>query len=428
MIRMDHKERKKARGFDVPMRSREYTDLVYGGGKIPDIISKMREADEKLNPPENEYHIYVGEMHGHTDLSDASPNIDTYFQIARDTAKLDFCAISDHDHGSPLSSELWKTMEEGNFHHAHSSEYYKSYVEKKYSKWDVIREKVKEYAQPGTFTPILAYERDSYPWYNNLVIYFNSYDAKIPTPEVCGDMSEKELREFLSREDMIVVPHTTSTPGSGCDFSTIDPALYTPLIEVYSRWGTDEYYDNPNPVRYGVKGGYWQDALKRGGKMGCIGGSDDHYGMPGMIMAEAPHINLKYRFPGLTGVLAKENTLESIFEAIKARRCYAFMGGRIEIDFRINGHYMGEEITLKEEEDRMIYMYVKADKPIRRMTLVKNCEDIYHMDGNPLQDFHVMKEVFIDYKKVQDTDYYYLRVELEDGRFGWTSPIWVNVE
>ncbi len=428
MIRMDNKERKKARGFDVPMRSREYTDLVYGGGKIPDIISKMRETDEKLNPPESDYHIYVGEMHGHTDLSDASPNIDTYFQFARDTAKLDFCAISDHDHGSPLSSELWKTMEEGNFHHAHSSEYYKSYVEKKYSKWDVIREKVKEYAQPGTFTPILAYERDSYPWYNNLVIYFNSYDAKIPTPEVCGDMSEKELREFLSREDMIVVPHTTSTPGSGCDFSTIDPALYTPLIEVYSRWGTDEYYDNPNPVRYGVKGGYWQDALKRGGKMGCIGGSDDHYGMPGMIMAEAPHINLKYRFPGLTGVLAKENTLESIFEAIKARRCYAFMGGRIEIDFRINGHYMGEEIILKEEEDRMIYMYVKADKPIKRMTLVKNCEDIYHMDGNPLQDFHVMKEMFMDYKKVQDTDYYYLRVELEDGRFGWTSPIWVNAE
>lgn len=428
MIRMDNKERKKARGFDVPMRSREYTDLVYGGGKIPDITSKMRETDEKLNPTESEYHIYVGEMHGHTDLSDASPNIDTYFQIARDTAKLDFCAISDHDHGSPISSELWKTMEEGNFHHAHSSEYYKSYVEKKCSKWDVIREKVKEYAQPGTFTPILAYERDSYPWYNNLVIYFNSYDAEIPMPEVCGDMSEKELREFLSREDMIVVPHTTSTPQSGCDFSTMDPALYTPLIEVYSRWGTDEYYDNPNPVRYGVKGGYWQDALKRGGKMGCIGGSDDHYGMPGMIMAEAPHINLKYRFPGLTGVLAKENTLESIFEAIKARRCYAFMGGRIEIDFRINGHYMGEEITLKEEEDRMIYMYVKADKPIKRMTLVKNCEDIYHMDGNPLQDFHVMKEMFMDYKKVQDTDYYYLRVELEDGRFGWTSPIWVNAE
>lgn len=428
MIRMDNKERKKARGFDVPMRSREYTDLVYGGGKISDITSKMRETDEKLNPPESEYHIYVGEMHGHTDLSDASPNIDTYFQIARDTAKLDFCTISDHDHGSPLSSELWKTMEEGNFHHAHSSEYYKSYVEKKCSKWDIIREKVKEYVQPGTFTPILAYERDSYPWYNNLVIYFNSYDAEITMPEVCGDMSEKELIEFLSREDRIVVPHTTSTPQSGCDFSTMDPALYTPLIEVYSRWGTDEYYDNPNPVRYGVKGGYWQDALKRGGKMGCIGGSDDHYGMPGMIMAEAPHINLKYRFPGLTGVLAKENTLESIFEAIKARRCYAFMGGRIEIDFRINGHYMGEEITLKEEEDRMIYMYVKADKPIKRMTLVKNCEDMYHMDGNPLQDFHVMKEMFMDYKKVQDTDYYYLRVELEDGRFGWTSPIWVNAE
>ena len=24
------------------------------------------------------------------------------------------------------------------------------------------------------------------------------------------------------------------------------------------------------------------------------------------------------------------------------------------------------------------------------------------------------------------TDYYYIRVELADGRFGWTSPIWVE--
>ena len=30
----------------------------------------------------------------------------------------------------------------------------------------------------------------------------------------------------------------------------------------------------------------------------------------------------------------------------------------------------------------------------------------------------------IDYRQEQETDCYYLRVELEDGRCGWTSPIW----
>ena len=159
--------------------------------------------------------------------------------------------------------------------------------------------------------------------------------------------------------------------------------------------------------------------------MGCIGGSDDHYGMPGMIMSEASSMNLKYRFPGLTAVLAKENSVEAIFEALKARRCYALMGGKIEIDFRINGHYMGEEFTMSEDEDRVIYMKVMADKPVKRLMLVKNSENMFHSDGNILQDFHTMEEIFIDYKKEQETDYYYLRVELEDGRYAWTSPIWI---
>lgn len=427
MNKLNHPERKKARSFDVPMRSREFTDIVYGGGRMKDFASGLKEAVSAFAPKESEYHIYFGEMHGHTDLSDAGGvNIDTYFQVAKNSAKLDFCAVSDHDHGGVPSTELWKKMDCDRLCFPEAKEYYRNAAEAGMTKWDLIRSKVKEYHDPGKFTPILAYERDSYPWYNNLVIYFNSYDAQIPVPENPGDISERELREFLSREDMIVVPHTTSTPGSGCDFSTIDPSLYTPLIEVYSRWGTDEYFDNPNPVRYGARGGYWQDALKRGGKMGCIAGSDDHYGMPGMMMAEAPNINLKYTYPGITAVLAKENSLEAIFEALKARRCYALMGGRIEIDFRINGHYMGEEVVLGENEDRVIYMRVKADKPVKRMMLVKNCTNIFHSDGNVLQDFHVMEEFFIDYKKEQETDYYYLRVELEDGRYAWTSPIWIR--
>ena len=32
----------------------------------------------------------------------------------------------------------------------------------------------------------------------------------------------------------------------------------------------------------------------------------------------------------------------------------------------------------------------------------------------------------IDYRQEQETDCYYLRVELEDGRCGWTSPIRVH--
>ena len=40
--------------------------------------------------------------------------------------------------------------------------------------------------------------------------------------------------------------------------------------------------------------------------------------------------------------------------------------------------------------------------------------------------FAYNKELIFDYEQEQDTDSYYIRVELQDGRFGWTSPIWVE--
>ena len=401
MYGLNNKERKEARRYDTPMRSSEFTSIVYSGGTVENAPERMREFVRSCDPQPMEYKILFGEMHGHTDLSDARPNIDTYFTVAKEIAKLDFCAISDHDHGGVHSKELWNE-----------------------EKWGKIKDAVKKYDEPGRFTTILAYERDAYPWYNNMVVYFNSHDAEIPRGSIDGEITKKELEWFLSREDMIVVPHTTSFLESGCDFASIPMELMTPMIEVYSRWGTDEYFGNPNPVRIACRGGYWHDALKKGAKMGCICGSDDHESMPGLIMGKTTHINLKYRYPGLTAVLVKENTLEAIFEALRSRRCYGLMGGRIQIDFRINGHYMGEEFDA-EDDERAIWFSVIGDEPIKRITLVKNCEDYMHFDGMPVSP-KKYSQLTTDYAHKGSKDHYYLRVELVDGRFAWTSPIWVN--
>ncbi len=401
MYGLDNKERKEARRYDTPLRSSHYTDIVYSGGTTPNAPQKMRAFMESCYPEPPEYRVLFGEMHGHTNLSDAQPDVDTYFTVAKQIARLDFCAISDHDHGGVHSTELWDR-----------------------AKWERIRDAVNRYDEPGRFTTILAYERDAYPWYNNLVIYFNSHDGEIPRGSINGEITREELAWFLSRDDMLVVPHTTSFLDSGCDFARIPPELMTPMIEVYSRWGTDEYFGNPNPVRIACRGGYWQDALKKGARMGCICGSDDHESMPGMIKGEAKHPNLKYVYPGLTAVLARDNTLESIFEALRARRCYGLMGGRILIDFRIDGHYMGEEFDTDADE-RSVWFSVTADQAIRRISLVKNCEDYMHFDGMPAHP-KKYEYLLVDYAGRGDRDYYYLRVELEDGRFAWTSPIWVN--
>jgi hypothetical protein len=147
--------------------------------------------------------------------------------------------------------------------------------------------------------------------------------------------------------------------------------------------------------------------------MGCVAGSDDHGGTNGLILSDKSYPNC---FPGITGVWAKENTLPAIFEALKARRCFAFMGGRISLDFRLNGHYMGEEIA--EDSERALYFKIEADGEIDTVTVVKNGRDYIVFEGKT-------EQLFFDYRKEQDTDYYYIRARLKDGRMAWSSPIWV---
>lgn len=144
----------------------------------------------------------------------------------------------------------------------------------------------------------------------------------------------------------------------------------------------------------------------------CKGGVPDPELYPDTVL-EAPD-----NLPCITGVWAEENTTEAIFDALKARRCYGFMGGRISLDFRINGHFMGEVITLNKDEDRVIYWNCQCDSPIDKITLVKNCRDDLIL-RNP-------RGVIFDYSPELPVDCYYLRVITRDNRWCWSSPIWVR--
>jgi hypothetical protein len=389
----------KARRYNTPLRSQEYTDIVYGGstGSVEDLHSVMRQH----YPQKSEYRVFWGELHGHTNLSDGTPSVDEYFDIARREAKLDFCALTDHDHGGVGKPELWG------------------------DKWRLIQQKVQEYNEDNRFITILAYERDSYPWYNNLVLYYRNPMGEIARGEIAGEITEDELRGLLKRDDLLVVPHTTSFLDSGCDFQSIPLDLMSPLIEVYSRWGTSEYFGNPNPCRIQTRGGFWRDALNKGARMGCIAGSDDHHGYPGLrLPKEMSHPNLKYKDQGLAAVLATELTRDAVFGALKARRCYATSGARISIDLRINGKAMGSEMKLKTGQKRVIYFRVTGEDNLETVTLIKNGKDfiVFSINGQSIN----FQYVFFDHDVEQDTDYYYLRVEQVDGRNAWTSPIWID--
>ena len=91
----------------------------------------------------------------------------------------------------------------------------------------------------------------------------------------------------------------------------------------------------------------------------------------------------------------------------------------MKLDFRINGHYMGEEFSLSREETRMIWFDFSADSPVDRVTLVKNERDymIFRNCG---------RQLFFDYRAERECDCYYIRGITADGRWCWSSPIWIH--
>ena len=396
---MTNREIRRARGYDYPDRTRAFTDTVYGHDQKSEseFRADLNRAVHAFDPDPPAYRVLFGDIHGHSTLSDGSRSIDECYRTAREIARLDFCAVTDHDHGGVGNRELWMPDPRWNGR----------------SGWDILQEKALEYSEPGVFTALLGYERDSYPWCNNLVIYYRDAMGAPIRGEHDGELTEEEYDALLARDDVIAVPHTSGRIDSGCDFSS-KPARQIPrLMEIYSRSGAYEYFDNPYPSDTNCRGGYLRDALAQGGLIGCIANSDDHDGLMGRD-EDSPSFR---RHSGITGVWAKENTREAIFEALYARRCYGFMGGRIILDFRINGHYMGE--VFAEPERREIYYHIEADAPIDRVTLVKNERDyMFFLD--------FQEKMVFDYRQERLRDCYYLRVLLKDGRMAWSSPIWID--
>lgn len=400
---MQHPERKKARSYDLPGRCRRFTGLVYNGRSNDHDVLKREifgiERDFYPLPPA--YNLYFGDLHGHSQLSDGFPEVtpERYFHNLREKAKLDFAALSDHDHGGIGNDPLFVP-----------------------EKWEHMRKAVKSAYEPGVFTTLLAYERDSYPWYNNLVVYYRDHEGMPLKGEYSGEITEAELRNALRRKDLILVPHDTGMLNFGCDFRRIPPDLMPPLLQIISRGGNaQEYFNHPLLRADACRGGFWQDALRGGGKVGVIACSDDHKGkggMPDEDLLPDEKLSSPDSLPCLTGVWAKENTVSGIFDALQARRCYGFVGGRMQLDFRINGHYMGEEIALPANADREIYWKFEADSPLRELTIVKNCQDDLILRRG--------EGLIFDYTPEQATDCYYIRAITKDNRWCWSSPIWVT--
>jgi hypothetical protein len=363
----------------------------------------------KVVPEKLEFGLYWGDIHGHSSLSDGRFPPNEYFAYARNVSRLDFCALTDHDNvGSNSNVE-----EHSNFLSP--------------EEWEEIKRTANVFNEPGRFTTLIAYE------YTNIEIevgghrnvYFESDDPPMFPSWSRDTNTPTKLYDALRslRERVLVIPHHP------LKFMGWEHAPeFQRLFEVYSMWGSSEKPEDDcafsHPVKYHHGGFSFRDALARGYRFGLTAGGDNHDSLPGI--RQATDIWRKGRMakkPGLVAVYAAENSRRAIFDALWNRRCYATTGSRSLLGFRLNGTWMGTELTLDNPEtERNLEIEVIGETPVVQVSVIKNGTEVL---SRKVHEWDV-RLTWTDTEPVSCTDYYYVTAQEEDGSRMWSSPIWVQ--
>jgi Protein of unknown function (DUF3604) len=368
------------------------------------------------------YRLYWGDLHGHSgEYACGEGTIDAYYQFARDTAGLDFCALTDHDQSAGLPYDL-------------------SCI------WDRTCRAASHYNRPGEFITFLGYEWSSSSslaacakgapaqGYGHKCVYYLGDDEPFYSCVSLRANTPGRLWRCLAGHEALVIPHHPATTEPWwTDWDYHNPDLER-LVEVYSAWGSSERaasQGNPYPIRHGggeTPGRHVLDALKRGYELGLIAGGDTHDGAPGRGYAHLPRSEKERRRwtgiyqGGLQAVYARELTRESLWQAMKVRRTYATTGARIGIEFSVGSAPMGSVIKRWPGGAARFIARVEGTADIAHLELVRSGDTIERVPGKGRS----MTYEWARNAQPGMAQWFYLRVTQVDGQMAWSSPIWLG--
>jgi hypothetical protein len=210
-------------------------------------------------------------------------------------------------------------------------------------------------------------------------------------------------------EKVMVVPHCGGNP---CNLDFFDAAMM-PMLEIHSAHRNFEHVA--------------AEALRRGLRVGFIGGSDDHRGAIGDSRPVARDHFFATR-AGLVAAYARRLTREDLWEAFFSRRVYATNGVRTVLDFRINGMPMGGRLAVASGEEIEAAFYCRTDGFLDHVELVCGAETVARSRPEPMHPSRT-DELRGHFRMTAPSTEkpYYLRVFETDGGMAWSSPIWVEL-
>ncbi len=353
---------------------------------------------EDLPTPSIEYKgrslkLFFGDLHEHTDVSICNRNgdqsIDESYQHMRDIARYDFACATDH--GYNLNPYLW------------------CYTAKLARANDDPNRFLTFLGEEWTSTFEQYSEEHPYGFYGhrNLIFadpyfprWWNARNYQTPA-QVWEDLRKMNA-------NFVHIPHQLADTGNvPTDWSFTDEEAQ-PVAEIFQIRGSYEYQGTPREaMRTTPKPGYFlQDAWARGIVIGVIA-SPDHGGGYGKAAVYAPEL-----------------TREAILDALRARRCYGTTAAKIFLDFRVNGHLMGEKVQAPAGESAKVEIRTRCPADIGRIEVCRNNRFIY----TKAPEGREAELTFVDRQPLGGRSYYYVRVIQKDEEIAWSSPVWFGAE
>ncbi|UCD30033.1 MAG: DUF3604 domain-containing protein, partial [Planctomycetota bacterium] len=368
--------------------------------KSPKITTVANQDRRTINYQGRSLNFYFGDLHAHSSLSLCGFHLDSapedQYAFTHDNAGNDFMALTDHG--------------------MHINDY----------EFHTIKKLANTNNQPQKFVAFMAQEWSSCRFYHegyghkNIIYmkddpdrYFSPLQASIlPKPYACP--TPKQMWETLRGKKAITIPHQLADSGWGAytDWSYMDEELQ-PVAEIFQGRGSYEFKGTPRQAGLFEEGCSLQDAWAMGHMLGVIASPDHGGGW------------------GRAAILAEDLTRKSLFEALKKRRCYGTTMAHILLDFRVNGHLMGEKITVDSPTAPRRINVVSKYRDLERLVLYRNNREILRQ---PITDGRIDLE-FVDPEPLDanKANWYYVRVEAKPGKYGglelaWSSPVWVSVK
>jgi hypothetical protein len=349
---------------------------------------QKREAGRhEVQAKDGEYKLLWGDLHRHSNVSRCSvgnePNPEDLYRYGMDINLYDFFGLSDHAE--------------------YTTDYY----------WWRQQKVADLFHIPGVLSVLYNVEWSmQFPQGHTNTIFATRHNYKMnaktgATNTLLGGW------EFLRRGGFkaITIPHTPADPGMGTTWPNYDPQ-YERLCEIFQACrGSYEYDGCPRQhVNATNKKGFYWLALEKGYRLGIVCSSDHGYGC------------------AYACVYAKDNTRDSVWQALYDRRTYGSTTYGLVMDVRTaDGHWMGEEFTSADAPE--ISAYIRGTAKIRSIDVIGGSKILHTVGGleKPIgQNEYRLKWSDPEWSHKTGEQWYYVRVIQEDDEMAWSSPMWVT--